>query len=277
MINLLSITWDVDPAIFPGLEIPRWYGLMWVLGLLLGHQVMQYIYKREGRTPEALNDLTVYVLAGTFLGARLGHILFYDPLYYWHHPIEILPIKLEPEFQFVGFAGLASHGAAVVIPIAMYLYCRKHREHYLWLADRLALGTALAGSFIRFGNLLNSEIIGTPTNVPWAFVFTRIDHVPRHPAQLYEAVSCMILFMVLFYMWYTKSNGALHGRIFGIFLVALFSLRFAGEFFKVNQEPFEDHLLLNMGQLLSIPFLLAGIFLLFRSGIKKDSVCKATP
>jgi phosphatidylglycerol---prolipoprotein diacylglyceryl transferase len=269
----LLITWDVDPAVFPGLEIPRWYGLFWVLGLLLSYQVMQYIYKRERRAPAALNDhLAVYVIVGTFLGARLGHILFYDPLYYWLHPIEILPVRLEPEFQFVGLAGLASHGAAAGILIALFWYCRKHQENYLWIADRLVIAVALAGSFIRFGNLMNSEIVGTPTNVPWAFVFTRIDAIPRHPAQLYEAIFCLILFVVLFYLWHRKRMGTRDGRIAAIFLVALFSLRFLVEFVKENQEPFEDHLLLNMGQVLSIPFIGIGISLLLRSARKTGSI-----
>lgn len=268
----LYIIWDVGPSIIPGLEIPRWYGVMWVLGLLLSHQVVQYIYRVERRTPDAFNTLTIYMLVGTLLGARLGHILFYDPLHYWHHPIEILPIRLEPEFQFVGIAGLASHGGGMGILVAIYLYCRKYREHYLWMTDRLVIAAALTGSFIRLGNLMNSEVIGIPTSVPWAFVFTRVDNIPRHPAQLYEAIACMILFVVCFYMWYKNRAVIAEGRVTGIFLVILFTLRFAGEFLKVSQEPFEDHLLLNMGQTLSIPFILAGFFLLLRPAGKSNAV-----
>lgn len=270
----LYIIWGVNPSIFPGLEIPRWYGVLWVLGLWLSYHVVQYIYKVERRTPEAFNHLAMYVLAGTFLGARLGHILFYNPLHYWYHPIEILPIRLEPEFQFVGLAGLASHGGAMGILIAIYLYCRRQRERYLWMTDRLVIAAALAGCFIRLGNLMNSEMIGIPTSVPWAFVFMRVDNVPRHPTQLYEAITCMILFMVCFRMWYNKKRTIVtEGRVTGIFLIVLFSLRFIGEFLKTNQEAFEDQLLLNMGQALSIPFILAGIFLLLRPAGENNTVC----
>lgn len=269
----LYIIWDINPSIFHGLEIPRWYGVLWVLGLLLSHQVAEYIFKVERRTGEAFNNLTIYLLVGTFLGARLGHILFYDPLYYWSHPIEILPIRLEPEFQFVGLAGLASHGGAIGVLIAIYLYCRRYHERYLWMADRLVIAAAITGSFIRLGNLMNSEVIGIPANVPWAFVFTRIDNVPRHPAQLYEAIVCMILFAICFRLWYKSRAVIAEGRVTGIFLVTLFSLRFAGEFLKVSQEPFEDHLVLNMGQMLSIPFILAGFFLLFRPSRNSNAIC----
>ncbi|MBY0433612.1 MAG: prolipoprotein diacylglyceryl transferase, partial [Cyclobacteriaceae bacterium] len=180
------IVWDADPIIFGWFEFLRWYGLCWVLGVMLGYQVMLRMYKAEGIPVVELDKLTVYVMIGGIVGARLGHILFYDPVYYWHNPIEILPIRTNPTLHFTGLAGLASHGGIAGALLALYLYTRKYKKDYLWLLDRLIIGGALLGCLIRIGNLMNSEIIGTPTQLPWAFIFSRIDQTPRHPAQLYE-------------------------------------------------------------------------------------------
>jgi phosphatidylglycerol:prolipoprotein diacylglycerol transferase len=267
--SLLYIVWDVEPRVFSFSEIPRWYGICWVIGMALGYQVMLYIYKKETKSEEQLHTLALYLIIGAVVGARMGHILFYDPVYYWNHPMEILPIKLYPTFQFTGFAGLASHGGAIGVLMATYLYSRKYRKNFLWTTDRLVIAAALVGCFIRLGNLMNSEVIGTPTNVPWAFVFVRVDAVPRHPAQLYEAIYCLLLFMGLFYLWSKKRWDISNGKLFGTFLVTIFTLRFIDEFFKIDQEPFESSLPLNMGQLLSIPFVLVGIWMLIYSNKKK--------
>lgn len=260
----LYIVWDVDPRIFPSFELLRWYGLFWALGLFVGYQLMFYIYRRENKPPQRLDSLAIYLITGAIVGARLGHILFYDPLYYWQHPIEILPIKLEPQFEFTGLAGLASHGGVIGVLLALFLYCRKYRESYLWLLDRLVIAAALLGSFIRTGNLMNSEIVGTPTEVPWAFIFTRLDGVPRHPAQLYEAIFYMLLFLFLFFLW-KKGRAAQRGLLVGTGMVAVFSQRFIVEFLKADQMPFESDLPINMGQILSIPFILIGLLLVLRS------------
>lgn len=254
---LMFITWDVDPDMFviPFLNHPvRWYGLCWAVSLLISQQVMYFIYQREGRSAKEIDTMTLYIVLGTLLGARLGHVLFYNPGHYLSNPVEIF---------FVWEGGLASHGATIGIPLAAYFFSRKTKVDYLWVLDRLVIVSALCGIFIRFGNVMNSEIVGIPTDVPWAFVFTRIDDVPRHPAQLYESIYCLFLFIGLFYAWYKYRGRFANGTLLGWFLIVLFSLRFVDEFFKENQEAFEDNMVLNMGQLLSIPFVMCGIFLLF--------------
>lgn len=253
---LSYIVWSVDPDIFviPILNHPvRWYGLSWALGFLLSQQVMYFIYTREGRTRKEIDDLTIYMVIASMVGARLGHILFYDPIDYLSNPLRILAIWE---------GGLASHGGAIGILIGLYLFARKTQVRYLWLVDRLVIVSALTGGLIRLGNLMNSEMVGLPTDVPWAFIFTSVDNVPRHPAQLYESIYCFILFGVLLTIWYKRRAVMYDGLLFGLFLIILFGLRFIDEFFKINQERFEDNLLLNMGQILSIPFVLAGIFIL---------------
>ncbi|WP_159470898.1 prolipoprotein diacylglyceryl transferase [Dyadobacter sp. 3J3] len=271
--TLSFILWDVNPNVFPAFEIPKWYGLCWALGIFLGFRVMSYIYKKEGKSLEKLDILATYIIIGTLLGARFGHILFYDPTYYWLHPIEILPIRLSPHFKFTGLSGLASHGGGIGIFLSIYLYCRKYNEGYLWILDRISIIAALAGAFIRFGNLMNSEMIGIPTNLPWAFIFINLDPIPRHPAQLYESIFCVFLFVMMFSVWKVKGNKLHDGFLTGIFLILLFSFRFIDEYFKINQESFESHLVINMGQILSIPFILAGIILVqlnyFRNHIPK--------
>jgi len=259
------ILWNVRSTVFPGLEIPKWYGLCWALGIFLGYQVMLFIYKKEGRSPDQLDRLATYIILGTLIGARLGHIIFYDPIYYLHHPIEILPIRLSPHFEFTGLAGLASHGGGTGIFLATYFYSRKYRENYLEILDRLAIVVALVGAFIRFGNLMNSEMIGIPSGVPWAFIFSAVDNVPRHPAQLYESIFCMLLFMLTFSIWKRKPDKFKNGLLLGILLTLLFSFRFFDEFLKIDQEAFEGNLFINMGQILSIPFILIGLLLVLRS------------
>lgn len=253
------IIWDVDPDIFivPVLNHPiRWYGLSWALGFLLSQQVIYYIYKREGRTVKEVDTLTIYMIIASMVGARLGHVLFYDPIYYFNEPLKILAIWE---------GGLASHGGAIGILIALYFFARKTNVKYLWIVDRLVIVSALMASLIRLGNLMNSEMVGLPTTLPWGFVFTDIDNVPRHPAQLYEAIYCFLLFLFLFWVWYRKRNEIKDGFLTGWFLIILFGLRFVDEFFKINQVSFEDDLILNMGQLLSIPFILAGLIILLRN------------
>lgn len=261
----LFIHWHPDPEIFtiPGIDWPvRWYGLMWALAFIGSHFVMNRIFRTEGRTEKDLDVLTLYIIIGTVVGARLGHCLFYDPKYYLSHPLDILKV-------YEG--GLASHGGALGILIAMWLYCRKTKEKWLWLFDKLVVVVPLAGAFIRFGNLMNSEIIGTPTNVPWAFIFDSVDNVPRHPAQLYEAIYCVFLFFLFYALWKNKRHEFGRGFMCGLFCVLLFTERFFDEFVKENQESFEDALTLNMGQILSIPFVLIGIYLMWNSKRMKET------
>jgi phosphatidylglycerol:prolipoprotein diacylglycerol transferase len=266
------ITWDPSPEIFtiPGIDWPvRWYGLMWALAFIASHFFMNRVYRTEGRTDKELDTLTLYIILGTVIGARLGHCLFYGPWFdeyneagmlvnegYLSHPLNMLKI-------YEG--GLASHGGAIGIITAMILYCRKTKENWLWLFDRLVIVVPLAGMCIRFGNLINSEIIGSVTHVPWAFIFVQEDNQPRHPAQLYEAIYCFFLFLFMYWFWKKKRNTVGPGFMFGLLCVLLFIERFVDEFFKENQAAFEGALPINMGQILSIPFILVGIIMIVRS------------
>ncbi len=259
---LSYIIWDADPEVFSWASVPRWYGVFWAIGISLSILVAGRIFKIEKRPRTEIDELTLFLIIGTLVGARLGHILFYEPLYYWQHPIEILPVSLTPSFHFTGLAGLASHGGGVGLIIAAFIFARRKKLHFLWLLDRIAILVPLCGVFIRLGNLMNSEMIGTPSTMPWAFVFTNIDNVPRHPAQLYEAIYCGLIFWLMFYLWHRKRLEWGHGVLFGIMISTLFSFRFIDEFFKENQEAFENNMVLNMGQILSIPFILLGLLII---------------
>lgn len=264
MNSLLTIVWDVDPEAFtiPFIDWPvRWYGLLFVFGLIVSQYIMFYIFEKEGKTKKNVEDLTVYVVLGTIIGARLGHVLFYDLADYLKNPIEIF---------MVWKGGLASHGGAIGILTAIYLYGKKYKFDFLWLMDRLVIVVCFTGACIRIGNLMNSEIIGIVTDVPWAFQFVQtypreyaLD--PRHPAQLYEAIYCLIIMAIIFPIWKKHKAGLRQGFLFGLFMVLLFTLRFLDEFLKVEQEDFERDMLFNMGQLLSIPFIIAGVYLIWRS------------
>lgn len=223
---------------------------------------MMVIFKKELRSEKDLNDLVWYMVGGTILGARLGHCLFYNPDYYLNRPLEIL---------MVWKGGLASHGAGIGIIIALYLYTKKRKDiTFLWVIDRIVITGALSGFFIRIGNLFNSEIYGKPTNLPWAFIFVYpySDGQPRHPTQIYEALAYLTIFVLLF-AYYTKTSGKFKdGLLLGWFLILVFGFRFFVEFLKENQSPFEDLMILNLGQLLSIPFVVLGIYILLRKNNK---------
>jgi phosphatidylglycerol---prolipoprotein diacylglyceryl transferase len=257
--TLLYIVWDVNPDIFviPGLNHPvRWYGVSWAVGFLISQQLMYFIYRREGRKADEIDTLTIYMVIAGMVGARLGHVLFYDPIEYMRDPLSILK---------VWEGGLASHGGTLGVLIALYFFARNTGVGYLWIVDRLTIAGALTGGLIRMGNLMNSEMVGLPASVPWAFIFTSVDNVPRHPAQLYEALYCFALCITLFIIWFRFRHRFNSGFMTGIFLVVLFTLRFVDEFFKINQVDFENDMVLNMGQLLSIPFVIAGLVILLRS------------
>lgn len=258
------IIWDISPYIFAGFEFLRWYGLAWMLGLVAAYQIMLKIYQREGLDIEEVSPMALYLMIGAVFGARLGHVLFYDPMYYWQNPIEVLPIKISPGFEFTGLLGLASHGGVLGALVALYLYIGKYPRDYLWLLDRLVIAGASLGGLIRLGNLMNSEIIGTPTTMPWAFIFVQIDQLPRHPAQLYEALCYFVICLVLFTLWRRRRFIAKPGFIFGLGLVLIFSQRFLMEFVKENQVAFEEELFLNMGQILSIPMIVLGILIMIK-------------
>jgi prolipoprotein diacylglyceryl transferase len=263
---LAFIDWNPDIEIVNILGISvRWYGLLFASAFLFGYKLTAKIFKHEQLPDLWLEKLFMYVMIATVVGARLGHCLFYDFAYFKDHILEIfLPVKFEPTFRFTGYRGLASHGAAIGIISALWYYSKKvSKKPILWILDRVVLSIALAGIFIRTGNLINSEIIGLPTSMPWGFRFLSAGvhdpMTPRHPAQLYEALCYLLTFAVLMYAYWKTKLKEKQGVLFGIFLVGIFSARFFIEFIKENQEAFEDSMTLNMGQILSIPFILIGI------------------
>ena len=249
------ITWNMDPvlATLGPLKV-HWYGLLFALGFIIGFQIMQWVFKRENKNIEDLDRLLWFLLIGVIIGARLAHVIFYDPSYYFSDPIKILKIWE---------GGLASHGGAVGALIGLYLFKRKTEYSYLWLLDRLAIPTALLATFIRTGNLFNSEIVGIETTMPWAVIFERVDMLPRHPAQAYEALSYLFIFIVLFVLYKTSKIKDKPGMLFGILLSFVFIARLLIEFVKTKQTAYSSDLWLSTGQLLSIPFILAGLLLVF--------------
>ena len=273
---LAYIVWDANPVLFSidafnlfGFQFPqfeiRWYGLLFAAGFLIGMQIMTRIFRKEGKPQEDLDALLIYMVISTVLGARIGHYLFYEPEVLFRNPLEVI---LPP------YRGLASHGATIGILTALWLYSRRKSSRltgqtFLWTTDRIVIAVALAGACIRLGNLMNHEIVGLPTTVPWGFIFKYNNEfpvgVPRHPAQLYEALSCLTLFSILLAMWNRMREKTPRGLLLGIFLIWIFGLRFLFEYLKENQVAFENTLPLNMGQILSIPAVLVGIYFVWHS------------
>lgn len=263
------VNWNPNPILFQLGEITlRWYSVLFILGLSIGYHIVYRIYSKENLSVEKLNNLALYISVGTIIGARLGHCLFYEWAYYSHHIVEIfLPVrKVDGDIHFTGFQGLASHGGAIGVSFAIFLYCLKFKDKYFFVLDRIAVATPIVGAFIRLGNLMNSEIIGKASDVSWAFIFERIDNSPRHPAQLYEAIYYLLLFLLIKVFYKRFHRKRQDGFIFGIFIFSLFAGRFLIEFLKITQEEFEENLPLDMGQLLSIPFMCWGIYLMCTKG-----------
>jgi len=270
------INWNVNPELIKITEtLPiGYYNLLFVGGLIAGYLVVKNMFIKENINLDKLEKLTIYIFIGTILGARLGHCLFYDFSYFSQHPLEILlPIKkINDTYQYTGFRGLASHGGAIGVLLSIFIFSRKYKVNLLWILDRVAIAVPLTGAFIRIGNLMNSEIIGKPTNGNWGFVFKRVDLIPRHPTQIYEALVYLLIFGILMRLYKNKDLMNKKGLIFGVFLVLLFSSRFVIEFFKENQVGFENSMLINMGQLLSVPFVLIGLFLIIKANKLKQNI-----
>ena len=288
------ITWNLDPvALSLGPLQIRWYGLLWAVGFLLGYILMNKVYKHEQMPEGALDSLLIYMLVSTVLGARIGHCLFYEPEYYLSRPLEMLKIWE---------GGLASHGGAIGILIGLWLYVRKFNKSvkkeksnkqkisYLWILDRIVIAVCLVGALIRVGNVCNHEIYGTPTSLPWGFVFLRgqeqfcgtVDQytpctswasccppeewLPCHPTGLYEAFFCLVTMGILLWMYFKRDMGNKRpGLMFGTFLVIIFGSRICIEFLKNVQVAFEKNMTLDMGQWLSVPFVIIGIVMIVRS------------
>lgn len=268
LMTLLEIPWNVNPIIakLGSFEL-RWYGLLFASGFLLGYQIMLNVFRKEGKSEKDLDALLFVMIVATVLGARFGHYFFYEFDDFLKNPGAFLLDMITPPYQ-----GLASHGALVGIVTGLIFYARSHKDQpFLWVADRIVITVSLSGFFIRMGNLMNHEIVGKESNLPWAFRFNLFSMSPdgnlvmtpegfaRHPAQLYEALSCLVLFGFLYFLWNKYKEQTPRGLLLGIFLIWCFGLRFCYEFLKENQEAFEDKMTLNMGQILSIPAVLLGI------------------
>lgn len=258
-----QVIWNPDEVIADlGFFELRYYSLCFALAFASCYFILKHRLRKLQVSVELLDTLTVYVFIGTLTGARLAHCLFYDFSYFSEHPLEIfLPVSFEPDFHFTGYRGLASHGGGVGIILSLLLFSRKYRINLWFLLDQISLVVPLAGFFIRIGNLMNSEIIGKPANVPWAFIFVKEDRLPRHPAQLYEAFSYLLLFWLLQRL--AKKQIRQHGYYFGLLFVLLFTIRILIEFVKEVQSSFESNMILDMGQLLSVPFIIVGMCILF--------------
>ncbi|AXT62232.1 prolipoprotein diacylglyceryl transferase [Aquimarina sp. AD10] len=266
------IEWNVDPEIVKlfGTFPLKYYGLLFVTGLVLGYLIVKRVYIFEKIPVENLEKLSTYLFIGILAGARIGHCLFYDFAYFSKHPLEIfLPFQItNGNWHFTGFAGLASHGGTIGVILAILLYYYKTRASLLKILDLVAIGTPITAAFIRFGNFMNSEIYGKPTGGDYGVIFMKDDMIPRHPTQLYEAFSYLIIFGLLWYVYKKTNLKKRRGFIFGLLLTTLFSARLFLEIFKENQVAFEESMLLNMGQILSIPFIIIGIVLIIVSSIK---------
>lgn len=260
--NLLAINWHPSPELFSiGPLHVRYYGIFFVSGFIIGYYIFLWFFKRE-KLPTDILDVLLYTLLGCgVIGARLGHCFFYEPAYYLAHPAEII---------MIWHGGLASHGGAIAILLGIWWfankYGKKYRFDFLYLMDRIGIATALAGCMIRLGNLMNSEIYGNPTDLPWGFIFSlKGETVPKHPTQLYEALSYLLLFVILLVIYRKWLPKLKRGTLFGLFLAGLFSARFIIEYVKEPQVAFEQGMPLDMGQILSIPFIIGGVALIIYS------------
>ena len=267
MEHLLSyIIWDPNLFAFHiGSFGIRWYSLCWGIGLALAYILVRRLYKEQKIKDEYFDPLLLYCFVGILAGARLGHCLFYQPEYFlssWEHAVEmIVPMHhmADGSWKYVGYEGLASHGGTIGLIIALYLYYRRTHLNLWIVLDNIAIATPITACFIRLGNLMNSEIIGKVTDVPWAFIFEKVDKVPRHPGQLYEAIAYAVFFFVGWYLYRHKPQKVGTGFFFGLCLTLIFMFRFFIEYTKDIQVDFESGMFLNMGQLLSIPFVIIGI------------------
>jgi len=258
-----TIVWDVNPELFPSLFEnspihPRWYGILFAISFLVGFRIEEKIFAREKLKPEWVDSLFMTVLAGTIIGARLGHVFFYGWDYYSQNPLEILKIWE---------GGLASHGAVIGVIFSLWIWSKLvSKKPLLWILDRTVLAMTFGGSLVRLGNFFNSEIVGIPTDLPWGVQFVRLgDSFARHPAQMYESIAYMVTFFVLYQGYWKYNKGQNQGFLFGMFMVMVFGFRFFVEFFKENQEAFEQGMTLNMGQILSIPIVLIGAYFIWNS------------
>ncbi len=255
----LAILWDVEPELVHlGPLSVRYYGLCWAVGILLGYWLLNVFAKREGIPTRVVDKMALYSVLGVIIGARLGHCYFYEPAYFLAHPLEVLKIW---------DGGLSSHGGIIGVLIGMWVLCHQEKVSMLWVMDHVAIPVALIATFIRLGNLFNSEIYGHATALPWGFIFVRNgETLPKHPTQIYEALSYFLGFAVMLLVYFRIPGvRQKRGLIFSALMVYMFAMRFLIEFIKEDQEAFESGMVLNMGQWLSVPFFLVGVWLLARA------------
>lgn len=268
MFSLLFIHWNPDVVAFHlGPFAVRWYSLCWCIGLLSVYLLMHRMFREQKLKEEQFDPMFLYCFVGILIGARLGHCLFYEPEYFLAHPLEMfLPVKFAADgsWRFTGYEGLASHGGTIGLIAALWFFARKVGLTYLHVLDNVSIVTPITAMFIRLGNLMNSEIIGRPSDVPWAFVFERVDTVPRHPGQLYEAICYAFFFLIHWYCYRRWPEKVGTGFFFGLCIFLIFLSRIFIEYTKENQVAFEDGMLFNMGQLLSVPFVLLGAYFICR-------------
>ena len=266
--QFLSTRWDPAEGLDLGFFEIKYYSLMYVIAFICGWYIMKKIFTKEGESLDKLDSLFIYMVVSILVGARLGHVIFYQPELFLEDPISVfLPIRTVPDFEYTGFRGLASHGAAIGVIIAMYLYSKKVvKKPVLWMLDRIVVPIALGAIFIRFGNFINSEIIGKATGTDFGVIFVQLgEDFPRHPAQLYEMTGYLFVFILLWQLYFKKEKGRFLGYLFGLFLTLLWTVRFFVEFVKEPQVNERADWFLNTGQLLSIPFILLGIYFMVRS------------
>ena len=273
MNRFLAVVWNPDTQLCRFLGLPiRYYSLMWIVGLVAAYFIVKKLYKDRGIKEETYEPLFFYCFLGILIGARLGHCIFYEPEYYLtsgKHFIEmLLPIRFMPQggIKLVGYSGLASHGGTIGIIIGMWLYCRKYKVKVLECIDMVCVATPLTAACIRLGNLMNSEIVGKPTGTDWGFIFVQNgEDFARHPAQLYEAIAYLIIFAIIVLIYRKHKDKIGSGFYFGFCIATIFTFRFFIEFCKEVQVDFEQGMTFDMGQLLSIPFIIAGIWLMLHS------------
>jgi phosphatidylglycerol---prolipoprotein diacylglyceryl transferase len=271
--HYLSFTWNPSEGIDLGFFLVRYYSLMFVVAFTLGWFITKRIFINENLSLEKLDSLFIYMVIAILLGARLGHVIFYQSELIFQDPISILlPIRTVPEFEYTGFQGLASHGAAIGVIIAMFIFSKKVlKKPVLWILDRVVIAVASGAIFVRIGNFINSEIIGKPTHTDFGIIFKQLgEDFPRHPAQLYESAGYVIVFLILWLVYWKTEKRKQLGYLFGLFLVLLWTVRLFVEFVKESQGGFESALgkTLSTGQWLSIPFIIAGIYFMVQSSKK---------
>jgi phosphatidylglycerol---prolipoprotein diacylglyceryl transferase len=270
------IIWNADPVLFRlGNVVVRWYPVLLVLSFYISYLFVDHIFEREKVSKTTMHSFGIFIIAGLLIGGRLVHCLFYEPEYYLKFPLDIIKPwrgELGNGAKFVGYRGMSGHGSVIGIILGIVINAVRTRTSIIWMIDRIAIFGPLIGLFVRIGNLFNSEILGTSSTLPWAFIFKRVDRTPRHPVQIYEALAYLIIFIISWEYYKRHAGKEKPGAILGLVLVLVYISRFLLEFFKADQSRIESTMRLNMGQVLSIPFIIIGLILLFRPRIKRKEI-----